>query len=129
MRKAALKALCGFCIVLLFSAVLYPQSSNDSKSSHQSRVDLSPADAASRVLYRIAPDYPENAKRGHIEGPVTVKILVDSNGTVEHMTPISGNPYLLMAAMNAVKQWRYRPYTVNGVAVAFESSVTLKFAL
>src|SRR5215467_10848464 len=113
MRKAALKELCGICIVLLFSAVLYPQqtqASNDSKSSGKSRVDLSPTDAANRVVFRIAPDYPDNAKRGHIEGPVTVKILVDSNGTVEHMTPISGNPYLLMAAMNAVKQWRYRPY-------------------
>jgi protein TonB len=132
MRKATRAALSAFFVVLVLGAVVCPQQlkpTGDTSSPKQPRIDLPAAEADSRVIYRVAPEYPDNARRGHIEGPVTLRIVVDSDGAVQKMTPLRGNPFLLISAMNAVKQWRYKPYVVKGSRVEFESSITLKFAL
>ena|SRR5215471_3806233 len=131
MDKAARPALLGICVVLVLASIACSQQgkAREDGQSRQARVDLSPTEANDRVIYRVPPEYPDNARRGHIEGPVTLHIIVNGEGSVEEMRPLQGNPFLLMSAMKAVKQWRYRPYVVNGVHVEFASSVTLKFAL
>ena len=131
MGKTARTALCGISVILVLVSSACPRQAKpkDETASRQSRVDLPPEEADTRVVYRVPPEYPENARRGHIEGPVTLRIIVSEDGSVEKMTPLRGNPFLLMSAMNAVKQWRYKPYTANGTHVEFESSVTLTFKL
>ena len=53
--------------------------------------------------------------------------IIGEDGTVEHLRVVSGNPLLTDSALNAVKQWRYSPYVVDGHAVEVETTVILNF--
>ena len=114
-------------VVLVISAVVGAQHTKPKDESVS--LELAAAEADSRIIYKIAPEYPDMARKGHIEGPVSVRIVINTQGAVEKMTPLKGNPFLLIAAMNAVQKWRYRPYLVNGAPVEFQSIVTVKFSL
>ena len=127
MRKAAHQILKRTLVILAISAVVGAQHTKPKDES--ASLDLAAAAADSRIVYKIAPEYPDIARKGHIEGPVSVRIFVNTEGAVEKMTPLKGNPFLLIAAMNAVQRWRYRPYVLNGAPVEFQSVVTVKFSL
>jgi TonB family protein len=89
-----------------------------------------PSDTANGyLLQRVEPEYPEQAKLEHIEGPVVLGILVGSDGLVKGLNVVSGDLQLVNAASDAVKQWRFKPYLLNGKAVEFETRVTVNFAL
>jgi TonB family protein len=85
--------------------------------------------ANSYLLRRIEPEYPEQAKLEHIEGPVVLGILVGSDGLVKSLNVVSGDLQLVNAASDAVRQWRFKPYRLNGKTVEFETRVTVNFAL
>jgi TonB family protein len=88
------------------------------------------SDAVNRyLLQRVEPEYPEPAKLQHIEGAVVLGILVGSDGTVKSLSVVSGDLQLVNAATDAVRQWRFKPYLLNGKAVEFETRVTVNFAL
>jgi TonB family protein len=125
--------LLGGCLVILALSLVGWAQQTGSKDSHpagkQLTVHLPPEEAHSRLVYSTVPKYPENARRGRIEGPIALRVYVNTDGSVGKMTPLNGNPFLLIAAMDAVKNWRYRPYLLNGAPVQFESVVTVKFTL
>jgi len=60
-----------------------------------------------RVITKIAPDYPELAKRMHIQGAVKLEVGVKANGAVKSTRVIGGNPVLVQAAANAVSKWKF----------------------
>jgi len=93
------------------------------------RVRVSSGVSQGLLLKRVQPDYPEAARQGRIEGTVTLKTMIDSNGDVEEVSVISGHPLLVPAAVEAVKQWKYKPYLLNGQPVRVETSVTVAFQL
>jgi TonB family protein len=100
---------------------------NTSDASAPLRVS---SDAVNRyLLQRVEPEYPEPAKLQHIEGAVVLGILVGSDGTVKSLSVVSGDLQLVNAATDAVRQWRFKPYLLNGKAVEFETRVTVNFAL
>jgi len=78
-------------------------------------------------LYRVAPEYPKIAQLAHVQGDVVLDLVIDKEGKVADLKVVSGHPLLVQAAMDAVKQWRYRPYLVGGEAVAVDGRVTVKF--
>jgi len=80
------------------------------------------------IVYRVEPRYPAMAKATRLEGVVVLNALVRTDGTVEKVQRISGNPVLAEAAIEAVKQWRYEPFKLNGVVTATETTVRVKFA-
>jgi periplasmic protein TonB len=73
--------------------------------------------------------YPVLAKTQHIEGNVRVDALVDENGRISAMKVISGPTLLHQAAMDAVRQWKYQPATLDGKTVPMHLTVTLQFKL
>jgi protein TonB len=92
-------------------------------------VRLKPEVAESLLDNRVEPDYPDAARRAHIQGPVTLETLIAANGRVQQVTPISGNPQLAESAATAVRQWRYKPFTVDGKQVPIRTQVTVTFML
>lgn len=64
-----------------------------------------------------------------IQGTVVIKAVISREGTVEHPQVISGQAFLATAAMDAVKEWRYRPYYLNGQPVEVETEITVNFVL
>ena len=66
---------------------------------------------------KILPPYPPDAASQHVHGEVAMDVTLNDDGTVQDVKVIEGNPLLDSAATEAVKQWKYRPLTVNGKLV------------
>ena len=81
------------------------------------------------LLERVEPQYPEAARQQHIQGPVVLNVLVGTSGLVRQLKVISGDPQLVKAASEAVRQWRFKPHQLKGKTVEFETRITVNFAL
>ncbi|HKM46180.1 MAG TPA: energy transducer TonB [Terriglobales bacterium] len=81
------------------------------------------------LIKRVSPDYPPIARQARVQGQVVLRAQIDKNGNIEDLTLVSGHPMLAPAAIKAVKQWKYKPYTVNGQAVAVETQIVVNFSL
>jgi len=82
-----------------------------------------------RLISSVSPSYPVLAKNQHISGDVRVDALIDANGRVTTMKVVSGPTLLHQAAMDALRQWKYQPATLNGNAVPMHLTVTIQFRL
>jgi len=92
-------------------------------------VDLSPAAAQDSLIHRVEPDYPEQARDAQVQGAVVLDVRIGQDGTVQDLKLVSGEPLLADAAMAAVRQWRFKPRSVNGEPVEMQTHVTLNFRL
>jgi len=90
---------------------------------------VSPEIANNYLIRRVEPQYPESARRQNIQGPVTLSAVVDEDGSVRSVTVLSGDSALAPAALEAVRQWRFKPYRVNGRATEFATRITVNFRL
>jgi TonB family protein len=105
------------------------QGAGTGEGSNSKPVSLT-ADAANAYLVqRVEPQYPAEAKQLGIQGSVVLAAVVGADGTVRGLNPISGDPRLVPGAIEAVQQWRYKPFLVDGAPVDFETTVTITFAL
>jgi TonB family protein len=93
------------------------------------RVRVSQGVSAGLIVSKVDPIYPPVARQARITGTVLLKALINQIGDVESLSLISGHPLLVPAAMDAVKQWKYRPYLLNGKAVNVETQIAVNFAL
>jgi len=84
---------------------------------------------AGLLVSKVAPEYPVDAKKQHVEGTVVMTVNVDKEGKVSNIKLISGHPLLAPAALDAVKLWKYRPYLLNGAPVEVETEVEVNFTL
>jgi periplasmic protein TonB len=92
-------------------------------------VEVSPEMAEGSLLHRVEPDYPEEARREQIEGPVVLDVRTGRDGSVEEVRLLAGRKVLADSAIAAVKQWRFRPKVVNGKPAEIQTRVTLNFRL
>jgi protein TonB len=82
-----------------------------------------------RIIQEVQPVYPILAKAVRVQGVVAIDSVIDANGNVTEMKLVSGNPLLVTAAFDAVRQWKYQPTLLNGTPVAVEMEVTVHFSL
>jgi protein TonB len=80
-------------------------------------------------VYDVAPIYPPFAIRARLSGDVKVEATIDVDGRVTDAKVVRSVPGLDQAALDAVRQWRYRPTLLNGVPVAIIMTVTVTFSL
>lgn len=81
------------------------------------------------LIHDVAPQYPSEAGRARIEGTVVLMAVIGADGSVKDVRIESGLPILAQAAIDAVKQWRYKPYMVDGEPVEVDSRITINFTL
>jgi protein TonB len=79
------------------------------------------------LIRRVQPVYPPLARMARIQGPVVVAAIISKTGMMEHVQALSGHPMLIPAAVDAVSQWRYKPYILNGEAIEVETQITVNF--
>jgi periplasmic protein TonB len=91
------------------------------------RVRVSQGVIKGLLIYRVEPAYPPLAKQARIQGVVVMTALIDKGGNVQNLQVVSGHPLLAPAAIEAVKQWRYKPFLLNGQPVEVETTVTVNF--
>jgi protein TonB len=81
------------------------------------------------LIHRVDPQYPAIARQIRLQGTVVLQAFVSAEGRIERPTVVSGPGVLARAAMDAVKQWQYRPYYLNGTPIEVETEITVKFVL
>jgi len=79
------------------------------------------------LISSVPPTYPAMARTQHVSGSVVVDALIEPNGRVSTMKVVSGPAILQQAAMDAIKQWKYRPASLDGNPVAMHLTVTIQF--
>jgi TonB family protein len=92
-------------------------------------VDVSSGVMAANLLSAPKPSYPKLASLTRMQGNVVMQAVISKNGTVEELHVIKGHRLLRGAAKNAVRNWRYRPYKIDGVPVEVATTVSVDFSL
>ena len=95
----------------------------------QERIRVGGQVAAAKLINIVEPKYPQLARQLLIHGTVQLEAVISKDGSVENVKVVTGNPLLERAAMEAVKQWRYRPTLLNGVPVEVITAVEVNFRL
>ena len=81
------------------------------------------------LVHEVKPNYPPLARQARIQGTVLLQAVIGRDGSIENLRVVSGHPMLAPAAIEAVRQWRYRPYTLNGTPVQVQTEITVNFVL
>jgi len=93
------------------------------------RVRVSQGVTQGLLIHKVQPNYPPLARQARIQGAVVLQAVISKEGTIEGLKLISGHPMLAPAAIDAVKQWRYKPYILNGEPVEVDTTITVNFTL
>jgi protein TonB len=95
----------------------------------QTRIRQGGAVQAAKLVNRVQPQYPPLARQTRISGTVRLHALISKDGSVQQLEVISGHPLLVQAALDAVRQWRYQPTTLNGEPVEVDTTIDVIFSL
>src|SRR5262245_9737722 len=90
---------------------------------------VSKTEGLNAATTKVQPDYPSMAKQLKIEGAVELEAVVSENGAVEKVNIVSGNPVLTRPAADALKKWKFAPFTADGKTVKAVVPVSLNFKM
>jgi periplasmic protein TonB len=93
------------------------------------RVRISQGVTKGLLVHRVEPAYPTLARSARVQGEVVLSAIIDANGEITNLQLVSGHPMLVPAALAAVREWRYKPYLLNGQPVEVETTITVIFSL
>jgi protein TonB len=79
------------------------------------------------LLHKVPPEYPESAKQNDIQGTVLLRAVIDKDGKITDLKPVSGPEELIPATVSAVRQWQYKPYLISGKAAEVETEIEVTF--
>jgi TonB family protein len=99
------------------------------KPAAEGTVKISQGVTQGLLLKRVPPSYPQSAKQMRIQGTVQLQASISKEGNVTNVKTLSGDASLARAAIDAVKQWKYRPYTLNNEPVEIQTTITVNFKL
>jgi TonB family protein len=93
------------------------------------RLRIAPGVLEGMILRKVEPKYPPMARVAHIQGDVRMLVTIDKEGNVHILKVVSGHPILVQAAMDAVKEWKYKPFLLNGDPVEVEGAILVAFRM
>lgn len=94
-----------------------------------SRIHVGGNVQAASLLHQVMPIYPAIAKTAHVSGTVILHAIIGKDGTIQDLTYMTGPPLLMRNAMDAVRQWRYKPTLLNGEPVEVDTTISVVFSL
>ena len=141
-KKIQMKQLLRFSasmILLCFAARVNAQEPRTEPSPQQPpvqqqtqlprRVRMSQGVSERLIVKRVQPEYPQEARKKHAQGAVVLQVLIGKTGDVTNLSVLSGDGILSTSAVDAVKQWKYKPYVLNGHPIEVETQVTINYRL
>jgi protein TonB len=93
------------------------------------RVRISQGVSQGLLVKKVNPEYPPEARRGRIQGTVVMHVIISKAGDITTIEPVSGDPALVPAAIEAVKQWKYKPFLLNGGPLEVSTQILVNFTL
>ncbi len=136
-RLAAFAAAAAFTLTVCGSAYALAMhvdaaqggSAGTNASAASSTAEVPAKEMAENVISKQVPKYPADAKRARIQGKVVLSAVIGQKGDVERLKVVSGPAQLRQSALDAVQQWKYKPYLVSGKAVAVHTTINITYAL
>jgi len=116
-------ALAGFLSLLVCA-----QAQTD-PAAKPKKLRVSSGVAEGLKTHDVTPKYPREAREQGIQGDVILQATIDTKGNITNVNAVQGDPILAKASIEAVKQWRYRPYVLNGDPVEVETTIKIQFHL
>jgi protein TonB len=95
----------------------------------QTRIKQGGAVTAASLINRVQPVYPPLARQTRVSGTVRLHAIISKDGSVQQLEVLQGHPLLVQAALDAVRQWRYRPTLLNGEPVEVDTTIDVIFSL
>jgi periplasmic protein TonB len=114
---------------MLNSAPSVPVLAKSPVQTPVKRMRIASRVAEANLIHDVSPQYPPEAGRARIEGTVVLMAVIGTDGSVKDVRVESGLPILAQAAIDAVRQWRYKPYMIDGEPVEVDSRITINFNL
>jgi TonB family protein len=105
------------------------QPADETRALNSPPLWVSPEISEQHLVTRVEPEYPEQARKNGVQGPVVLDAWVGKDGTVQKLTVLSGNPELARAATQAVQQWRFRSFLQQGQPQEVTTRITVVFRL
>ena len=93
------------------------------------RIRVSQGVSQGLLIHQVKPSYPPLARQARIQGVVVLQAVIGKDGAIQGLKVVSGHPMLAPAALEAVKQWRYKPYFLNGEPVEVDTTINVNFTL
>jgi protein TonB len=126
-------------IALCLSVGLHAQDSKDASAPPQAptgqqpqlpkRVRISQGVSQGHLIKKVQPEYPKKARKEHVQGSVLMQAVIGTTGDITDLRVISGDELLVPSAINAVKQWKYKPFLLQGQPVEVETQITVNYTL
>jgi protein TonB len=114
---------------ILGNATPQPPPPQRSKPTQPMRIRVGGVVISAKLIYQPKLEYPELARMARTEGAVELEAVIGKDGTIEELKLLRGNPLLVNAALEAVRQWRYQPTLLNGEPVEVVTEITVNFKL
>lgn len=99
------------------------------KAATPTRIRVSQGVTQGMVIHKVLPQYPTLAKQARVQGTVVLAAVIGKDGTIQNLHVISGHPMLTGSALDAAKQWRFKPYYLNGEPVEVDTTINVVFNL
>ena len=99
------------------------------KVATPSRIRVSQGVSQGLLIHQVRPTYPALARQARIQGTVVLQAVIGKDGSIQNLKVVSGHPMLAPAALEAVKQWKYKPYYLNGEPVEVDTTINVNFTL
>lgn len=105
-----------------------PQKTPVSRQPANKQVRIASLDP-SQLIHKVQPAYPAIAQQVHVQGQVIFSAVISKSGTIENLQLVSGHPLLVLAARDAILQWRYKPTFLGGEPVEVVTNIVVNFTL
>jgi TonB family protein len=122
-------ATCGSALALGMQGDQAAPVNGSSPSKAPKQLTVSADKMSGNILTKAVPTYPPDAKKAKIQGKVVLSVMISKNGNVENIRALSGPPELQQSAIDAVRQWTYKPYLLNGDPVEVKTTVNVIYQL
>jgi TonB family protein len=101
----------------------------NARKAPQETLRISQGVSQGLILKRVQPVYPEQARQMRLEGKIELQANISKSGSITGVKQLSGDPILGRAASDAVRQWKYKPYFLNGEPIEIQTQITVIFRL
>lgn len=118
-----------FLVLVGFLGLLASAQAQTDPAAKPKKLRVSSGVAAGLKTHDVTPKYPKEAREKGIQGDVILQATIDTKGNLTNLKVAQGDPILAAASIEAVKQWRYRPYILKGEPVEVETTIKIQFHL
>lgn len=118
-----------FVVVLACLGLAVLAAAQTEPAKHPVKLRVSSGVAEGLKTHTVNPKYPREARDKGIQGDVLLQATIDTKGNIANLNAVQGDPILVEASIEAVKQWKYKPYILNGEPVEVETTIKIQFHL